>query len=107
MRPIERLLERLEGVEESNGSWKTLCPAHEDRKPSLSVAEGDDARALVKCFAGCETSEIVSALGLEMKDLFEHRNGHKKVLCSIPPKTTATVQPCNLENYAEAKRLRQ
>ncbi len=39
-----------------------------------------------------------------MRDLFE-RNGHEKVLRSYPPKTTATVQPCNLKNYAEAKSL--
>lgn len=105
MKPAETVLGRLEGVRESNGSWVALCPAHEDREPSLSVAEGDDGRALVKCFAGCETSEIVAGLGLEMKDLFEGRNGRGKVLRSIPRKTSATVQPCNLETYAEAKGL--
>ncbi len=99
------VLERLEGVKESNGSWTALCPAHEDRKPSLSIAAGDDNRVLVKCFAGCETSEIVAGLGLEMKDLFEGRKGHNRLLCSIPPKTSATLQPCTLENYANAKGL--
>ncbi len=105
MRPVDRLLERLDGVKESNGSWVALCPAHEDREPSLSVAQGDGGRALLKCFAGCETTEVVAALGLEMKDLFEGRNGHKRVLRSIPPKTSATVQPCTLDAYANAKGL--
>lgn len=105
MKPVEMILERLEGVKESNGSWVTLCPAHEDREPSLSVAQGDDGRVLMKCFAGCEAPEIVAALGLEMKDLFERRNGHKKVFRSIPSKTSATVQLCTLENYANAKDL--
>src|SRR5215211_5928998 len=95
----------LESVRQSNGSWKALCPAHEDREPSLSVTEGDDGRALLKCFAGCDTENIVSELGLEMKDLFESRNGHKKELRSIPPKTPATLQPCSLKNYAKAKGL--
>lgn len=83
MRPVERVLERLEGVRESNGSWKALCPAHDDREPSLSVLEGDDGRALIKCFAGCQNSEIVGNLGLEMRDLFEpngHHSGRKKSL---------------------------
>jgi len=102
---VDRLLERLEVVKESSGSWVALCPAHEDREPSLSITQGDDGRALVKCFSGCETPEIVAALGLEMKDLFESRNGHRKVLRSIPPETTATVQPCTMDNYAEAKSL--
>src|SRR5215213_5321 len=77
MMPVEKVLDKLDGTRESNGSWKALCPAHEDREPSLSVAEGDDGRALLKCFAGCDTENIVGALGLEMKDLFEQPNGHK------------------------------
>jgi hypothetical protein len=96
MKPVEKLLDKLAGTREFNGSWKALCPAHEDREPSLSVTEGDDGRALLKCFAGCDTENIVAALGLEMKDLFESRNGHKKEFRSIPPKTTATVQPQEL-----------
>lgn len=104
-RPVEKVLERLEQAREgSNGSWRALCPAHDDREPSLSVAEGDDGRALVRCFAGCEPEEIVAALGLEMKDLFE-RNGRRGGGSYTPSKTTATLQPCNLENYSEAKGL--
>ena len=74
-RPIQRLLERLERVEIRNGSYLALCPAHEDREPSLSVGEGDDGRALIKCFAGCTPQHITDALGLQMTDLFEYRNG--------------------------------
>ena len=102
MKPVEKVVGRLEGVRECNGSWKALCPAHDDTEPSLSVCEGDDGRALLKCFAGCENPEIVSALGLEMKDLFERQNGHRKKFASTPRKQ---LQPCNLENYARAKAL--
>jgi hypothetical protein len=105
MRPLEKVLDRLEGVRQCNGSWKALCPAHDDREPSLSVSEGDDGRALIKCFAGCEASQVVAELGLKMSDLFESTNGDRKKFGSTPPKTTATVQPCSLENYAQAKWL--
>jgi hypothetical protein len=109
MRPIEKVLDRLRGARRYDGSWKALCPAHEDREPSLSVTEGDDGRALLKCFAGCATEDIVAELGLEMKDLFERRNGsavvNRKKFLGTLPKTTATAQPCNLKNYAEAKGL--
>ena len=105
MRPVEKILDRLEGVIESNGSWKALCPAHDDHEPSLSVSEGDDGRALLKCFAGCKNPRIVAELDLDMSDLFEQRNGHRKKFRLAPAKTDATVQPCNLENYAKLKRL--
>lgn len=105
MMPIDLVLDRLDGVKERGENYQALCPAHDDHEPSLSIAEGEDGRALVRCFAGCRTKDVVSALGLEMSDLFESRNGHKKEFRSIPPKTTATVQPCNLKNYAEAKGL--
>ena len=61
--------------------------------------------ALLKCFAGCANPEIVAKIDLDMSDLFERRNGHRKKFASTPPRTTATLQPCNLENYAKAKLL--
>jgi putative DNA primase/helicase len=83
---VEKILDRLEGVRKSNGSWKALCPAHDDRDPSLHVSEGVDGRVLLKCFAGCENPQIVAALGLQMRDLFEQRNGHRKKSLSTPRK---------------------
>jgi len=50
--------------------WQALCPAHDDRSPSLSVARKDD-RLLVHCHAGCRTADVLQALGLEMGDLYE------------------------------------
>ena len=92
MRPLEKVLDRLEGVRQSNGSWKALCPAHDDREPSLSITEGDDGRALIKCFAGCENADIVAGLGLKMADLFESGNGDRKKFVSTP---RTTLQRCN------------
>jgi hypothetical protein len=48
-----------------------LCPAHDDRKASLSLSEADDGKVLVRCHAGCTVDEIVAELGLGMRDLFE------------------------------------
>lgn len=41
--------------------WKACCPAHEDRDPSLFLADGQDGLALV-CYAGCDYRSIVQAL---------------------------------------------
>ena len=54
-----------------NGSgYHCCCPAHEDRTPSLSIAEGAAGRTLITCHAGCTTESILSARGLKMADLF-------------------------------------
>ncbi|HLB19382.1 MAG TPA: hypothetical protein VK613_09645, partial [Gaiellaceae bacterium] len=72
---VGRLLDALEAAEcrprPAGGGWLSLCPAHDDRSPSLSVREGHDARALVHCFAGCAPAAVAGALGLATGDLFD------------------------------------
>lgn len=70
MRPIERILSALHGVEGSGPDYQALCPAHEDAKASLSLREADDGTVLVKCHAGCETTQVLGSIGLTMRDLF-------------------------------------
>jgi 5S rRNA maturation endonuclease (ribonuclease M5) len=74
---VDRFLERLQGVKPSDKGWEAKCPAHDDRHASLTVAEGDDGRVLVRCHAGagCTFEEIVAAAGLKPGDLFERRDG--------------------------------
>ena len=67
---VSRVLGLLQGVRKSGSGWTARCPAHEDKKASLSVSEGVDGRVLIKCFAGCTAEAIVYAVGLEMGDLF-------------------------------------
>ena len=50
--------------------WLALCPSHSDKNPSLAITEKQDGRLLLKCWHGCGANEIVSAIGLELKDLF-------------------------------------
>ncbi len=45
-----------------NGRGMARCPVHNDRTPSLSLADGDNGRLLVKCFGGCEPRAILAAL---------------------------------------------
>ena len=53
----------------SGGNYLACCPAHDDKKQSLSVKEGDKG-IVVKCYAGCGVRDICAKLGIEMKDLF-------------------------------------
>ena len=67
----DKLLSRLHGVKANGaGKWVARCPAHDDKRPSLSIRETEDGTILLKCWSGCGGAEIVSAVGLTMSDLF-------------------------------------
>ena len=55
------------------GQWSSCCPAHEDKSPSLSVRETPEGAVLLYCFAGCEVYAIVTALGMDISELFPPR----------------------------------
>jgi hypothetical protein len=67
--PVFRLVLRL-NAKRTGKDWIAKCPAHEDHKPSLSISEGADGRALVKCHAGCRLDAVLAALGMTLADLF-------------------------------------
>ena len=64
------ILEKFDRAKTVSGGWMVRCPAHQDDTSSLSVSEGKDGRTLFHCHAGCDTDAILSALGLELRDLF-------------------------------------
>jgi hypothetical protein len=74
-KPVNRILQLLKNVAENSAGWTAKCPAHGDTVNSLSVAEGNDGRALIFCHAGCGFDEIVAALGIRVRDLFVSRKG--------------------------------
>ena len=71
MSPLELLLDRLEDVRETGkGRWRARCPAHGSRSRTLAIREADTGAALIHCFAGCGAAEVVSAVDLELSDLY-------------------------------------
>ena len=68
---VLRHLENLGPVRRLGKNWSARCPVHDDKRPSLSVALGKDGRVLLHCHAGCKFEDILDALGLEPRDLFE------------------------------------
>ncbi len=75
---IQEFLSRLRGVRRSGSGWVAHCPAHDDRKTSLSVSSGEHGRLLVHCFAGCTPGGIAGTLGLDVADLFGDDGGHAR-----------------------------
>jgi hypothetical protein len=57
----EIIAEALGGRKVGAG-WIARCPAHDDRKPSLSIGEGQGGTVLVHCHAGCDQRDVIAAL---------------------------------------------
>lgn len=50
-----------------HGRWHgrygvACCPAHDDRRPSLTLADGDAGRLLAHCKTGCSFADVIGAL---------------------------------------------
>ncbi len=73
---ISQILSQLADVRQSGGGWTARCPAHEDKRNSLSITEGSDGCILVKCFANCTFEGICAATGWKPSDLFVQPNGN-------------------------------
>jgi putative DNA primase/helicase len=56
---LQQLLDALEARRSGKG-WSARCPAHHDRRPSLSIATTED-RVLVHCFV-CSQADVMRAL---------------------------------------------
>jgi len=65
----EVVLTRLQGVRRNGNGWMALCPAHADRKPSLSIDLRND-KILVHCHAGCSQGDVLAGLRIEAHELF-------------------------------------
>jgi putative DNA primase/helicase len=50
------------GGRRAGGGWIARCPAHEDRKPSLSITDAKGGKVLVRCHAGCPQARVIAAL---------------------------------------------
>ena len=69
MSNLNTLLSRLDKVQRiGNDRYKAICPAHDDRSPSLAIKD-DDGRLLLHCFSGCQTIDVLGAIGLDFSDI--------------------------------------
>lgn len=57
----ETIAAALGGKRTSSG-WICKCPSHDDSSPSLSLSSTPDGKMLVKCHAGCDQNNVLSAL---------------------------------------------
>ena len=60
---------KLEKVKITSNGIEALCPAHDDKSPSLTASHTPE-KILFKCQAGCSFENIISALGMEESQFF-------------------------------------
>ena len=80
---VQAILAKLNKVQQNATGWTALCPAHDDKSPSLSITEGSDERTLLFCHAGCSPDSICGAMGITLANLFPDtpkRNGGKAAI---------------------------
>src|SRR6516162_1068749 len=52
---LENVLPAIGDYKNASAGYKARCPAHEDRRPSLSIDKAKDNTVLLKCHAGFST----------------------------------------------------
>jgi hypothetical protein len=110
VKPVERVLEKLEVAAGSDGKGEYLafCPAHDDRNtPNLRVREAEDGRVLLRCFAGCGQDRVLAALaekGVGKADLFAN-GGAGRERGEGDATLRDRAHACTLAAYAETKGL--
>jgi hypothetical protein len=86
---VDKLLNGLNKVKRtSNSSWMACCPSHADRSPSLSIKDTGDGKLILKCFAGCETIDVLGALGLDWDDVMPPKQPVERIQTVKPMKHT-------------------
>jgi 5S rRNA maturation endonuclease (ribonuclease M5) len=92
------LVGKIEGAKQTSSGWQSKCPAHEDKRASLSIAQGTKG-IILKCHAGCTVDDICAGLKIKVRDLFPVRHAARPALPAFngKPKIVATY------DYADEK----
>lgn len=71
MSDLNKVLSALDSIKKiSVNEWKARCPCHDDKKASLCIGYDSEAdKILVHCQAGCNTDDVLSAVGLTFADI--------------------------------------
>jgi hypothetical protein len=94
MTPFETVFARLEeaGAKPcpARRGFMAICPAHADKNASLNIDQGDGGRVILRCYAGCETKNVLESLGLTWGHLFPdgapYRTSGGPKLEPLPPR---------------------
>jgi hypothetical protein len=82
LKPVDKIIAQLAKVgihpqRRGDGiGWSSFCPCHPGRShKNFNFTEVAGGKVLVKCFAECETKDVMASLGLTMSDLYGATGG--------------------------------
>ena len=79
-RLIDALQQHGSKVRGNDTQASAQCPAHDDHDPSLKVTSAPES-VLIHCHVGCDTNDVLAALGLSLRDLYDEphaRTPHRR-----------------------------
>jgi hypothetical protein len=91
------------GGRKAGAAWMAQCPAHEDREPSLSIAQGNNGKVLVRCHAGCEQHRVIAAL--RARGIWTDADRRSGKTIGSPSGTTNQPDRCNETRTQAALRI--
>ena len=72
----ELFCSKLEKVEQTSNGIEAMCPAHDDKKASLTASLNGE-KILFKCQAGCVNKDILQTINMEWNQFFVNSNNSK------------------------------
>jgi len=95
---FEEIISRFPGARKPNGKngFMVPCPVHGDGTPSLSISRGNGSGPLFKCFAGCDTENVLAASGLTWQDILPPKEREKT---RKPSPAAASRTPGKITRY--------
>jgi len=85
--------------QKASGGFLCLCPAHDDRDPSLSLDSGDKG-LVVRCMAGCEQDAVITAM--RARGLWPGGNGRDH---DMSPEDLARIEARRIEREQTRERV--
>src|SRR5690606_19124874 len=100
----QAILDRFQNVSEcSDGGYIASCTAHNDSNPSLRIWI-DKEKTRFKCRAGCETKDVIRAVDLSWRDLF-NTTGAPRTVSSTPASPVGTGEIAALRMFLDTNSL--
>ncbi len=89
MMTAQELLPHLRKFKSRRNGWTACCPAHDDKRASLSISE-PEGKLLLHCHAGCSFEEILAAIpqnkgsnNLKIDTTYDYRNENGELLYQV------------------------
>jgi putative DNA primase/helicase len=103
--PYSRITEALLELNPKQSGNDFICPAHDDRHPSLGVTV-KNGKVLLHCARGCATRDVLKAIGLTLADLNgkSTANRSERPPQPLPKESSLGVWMANLRKAKELLR---